>query len=69
MLHILCRLPLEAQSIQLPSMLNSVVGFTANTLWYTKQGLDMIAGASVAPPSIGATDSDETSDTAGQDIR
>lgn len=66
MLHILCRLPLEAQSIQLPSMLSSVVGFTANTLWYTKQGLDMIAGGSVAPASTDST-SDEAPDTAGQE--
>lgn len=56
MLHVLCRMPLQTQTIQLPSMLSSVMSVTASTLWFTKQSLDMIA-------SVGSsTDVAETND-------
>lgn len=46
MLHILCRMPLQAESITLPPLVATVMSATATTLNFTKQGLEIIGSLS-----------------------
>eukprot|EP01134_Creolimax_fragrantissima_P006713 CFRG6713T1 len=59
LLYSLCRIPLDSTTIQLPGILDSLMGLTANTLYYTGQGLGYIGQQPI--PSRGSPTQPSTS--------
>ncbi|KNC81546.1 hypothetical protein SARC_06136 [Sphaeroforma arctica JP610] len=49
LLHCLCRIPLDAETIHLPYIISSVMGLTANSLYYTGQGLGYLGQQRIPP--------------------